>query len=125
MFYLNIGLVIIELLRDNPFYLIYGRDPILPQDLFMPVKSSNQRQITAGDIVEYKMKLLKDLHATYGKLNQDKAKERDVYKNYYDKSHKDVSFDVGEQVMLFTPRSEIGLTKKFLSRWTGPFKVLA
>jgi predicted aspartyl protease len=112
-------------LRDNPFYLIYGRDPILPQDLFMPVKSSNQRQITAGDIVEYKMKLLKDLHATYGKLNQDKAKERDVYKNYYDKSHKDVSFDVGEQVMLFTPRSEIGLTKKFLSRWTGPYKVLA
>ena len=112
-------------LKDNPFYLIYGRDPILPQDLFIPVKSSNQRRITADDIVEYKMKLLKDLHATYGKLNQDKAKERDVYKNYYDKSHKDVSFNVGEQVMLFTPRSEIGLTKKFLSRWTGPFRVLA
>ena len=28
-------------LKDNPFYLIYGRDPILPQDLFIPVKSSN------------------------------------------------------------------------------------
>jgi hypothetical protein len=36
-------------LKDNPFYLIYGRDPILPQDLFLPLKNSNQRQINADD----------------------------------------------------------------------------
>jgi transposase InsO family protein len=112
-------------LKDNPFYLIYGRDPILPQDLFLPLKNSNKRQINADDLIQYKMKLLQELQASYEKLNRYKMKERDVYKDYYDISHKEVSFEVGEFVMLFTPRSEIGLTKKFLSRWTGPFKILA
>ena len=59
------------------------------------------------------------------KLNSHKIKERDEYKSYYDRSHKDVSFAVGEQVMLFTPQTEIGLSQKFLSRWTGPFKITA
>jgi len=110
-------------LKDNPFYLIYGRDPTLPQDLFLPLKTVNKRQITTEDVVENKMMLLKELHAAYEKLNQDKIKERDVYKTYYDNTHKNISFNVGDFVMLFTPRTEVGMTTKFLSRWTGPFKI--
>jgi hypothetical protein len=109
-------------LRDSPFFLIYGRDPILPQDLFLPLKN-NQRQITENDQAAYKLKLLKTLHDAYAKLNKDKIQERDVYKTYYDQTHKNVTFHVGEEVMLFTPRTEVGLTTKFLSRWTGPFKI--
>ena len=71
--------------------MIYGRDPTLRQDLFLPLKSGNKRQITTEDVVEYKMKLLKELHAAYEKLNQDKIKERGVYKTYYDNTHKNIS----------------------------------
>jgi hypothetical protein len=109
-------------LHESPFYLIYGRDPILPQDLFLPLKA-NKRQITEVDQAEYKMKLLKKLQDAYAKLNQDKIQERDVYKTYYDQTHKQVTFHIGDQVMLFTPRTEKGLTTKFLSRWTGPFQI--
>jgi len=45
-------------LRDNLFYLIYGRDPSLPQDLFLPIKN-NKREIDETDQVEYQMMLLK------------------------------------------------------------------
>lgn len=69
------------------------------------------------------MQLVKRLQEAYAKLNRDKIQERDVYKTYYDKTHKNVSFKVGDFVMLFTPRTEQGLTTKFLPRWTGPFKV--
>ena len=51
--------------------------------------------------------------------------ERDVYKRYYDQTHKEVYFKIGEQVMLFTPRTQVGLSKKFFSRWTGPSKIIS
>ena len=110
-------------LNDNPFYLIYGRDPLLPQDLFLPIKQNNKRQITTEDVSKYKFQLLKKLQDAYAKLNEDKVAHRDVYKTYYDKTDKEVSFEVGQYVMLFTPRTEVGITTKFLSRWTGPYKV--
>ena len=93
--------------------------------MFLPLKSSDKRQISSDDVAQYKLKLLQELHASYEKLNSHKIKERDEDKSYYDRSHKDVSFAVGEQVMLFTPQTEIGLSQKFLSRWTGPFKITA
>ena len=63
---------------DIPIYLIYDRDPSLPQDLFLLFKSGNMRQIKTEDVVENKMKLLKELHAAYEKLNQDKKKKKEI-----------------------------------------------
>ena len=101
--------------------MIYGRDPTLPQDLFLPLKSGNKRQITTEDDVEYKMMLLKELHAAYETLNQDKIKERYVYKTYKDDTLKNISFNFGDFMMLFTPQTEVGMTTKFFSRGNGPF----
>ena len=46
------------------------------------------------------------------------------YKAHYDKKHKTVNFDVGSLVMLYTPRTQVGLTTKFLPTWEGPFTVV-
>ena len=94
-------------------------------NLFLSLKTANKRYIEANDLGDYKIKLLKTLQHSYSKLNLDKMLERDVYKNYYDQTHKTVYFKIGEQVMLFTPRTQIGLSRKFLSRWTGPFKIIS
>ena len=56
-------------LQDSPFFLIYGRDPDLPQDLFLPLKAANKRYIEANDLGDYKIKLLKTLQDSYSKLN--------------------------------------------------------
>ena len=60
---------------------------------------------------------------SHEKFNKDKIKKREVYKTYYDNTHKNISFNVGDFVMLFIPRTEVGMTTKFLSRCTGPFKI--
>jgi transposase InsO family protein len=112
-------------LKESPFYLIYGHDPLLPQDLFIPVKKTNGRNNTAQDTNASKFQRLRIMAEVYDKLQQDKMDERDTYKIRYDKTHHDVRFEIGDHVMLFTPRTEVGMSKKFLARWTGPFKIMA
>ena len=60
-------------LNDNPFYLLYGRDPLLPQDMFLPLSKVNRRQISSEDIYDYKVKQLQILQKAYEKLNEQKA----------------------------------------------------
>ena len=112
-------------LNDNPFFLIYGRDPVLPQDLFLPIASKNSRAVNAEDIYEYKLKQLTVLKSAYAKLNEIKERDRFNYKEYYDKTHKPVEFQEGQFIMLFTPHKQTGLSTKFLSTWDGPFKVIS
>ena len=110
-------------LNNSPFFLIYCRDVKLPHDLFLPLKSQNQRKISDIDIDAYKIKQLKVLHEAYEKLNKIKERDRATYKNRYDKTHKPVDFKNGDFVWLYTEPYEEGMTKKFLPFWDGPFKI--
>ena len=55
-------------LEDNPFFLLYGRDTVMPQDLFLPSTEKNLRVIQDEDIDEYKQKQLECLKTAYNKL---------------------------------------------------------
>jgi hypothetical protein len=46
------------------------------------------------------------------------------YKAYYDKTHKAKKFEIGEQVLVYRPENKVGMTRKFLPRWKGPFVVV-
>jgi transposase InsO family protein len=115
-----------RMLDETPFYLIYGRDPVLPQDMFS--KDKNGRRVTLleedSDLVEYKTKLRELLQSAYIKLNDKKANEQAKYKKYYDKLQKHIDFEIGQQVMLFVPATKQGYTTKLLARWEGPYAVV-
>ena len=112
-------------LKDNPFYLIYGRDAVLPQDLFLPINKS-QRKVNQKDIDLYKVDLVKTLKEAYAKLNTTKENERERYKLYYDKTHKEVIFDVGDEVWVYfkAQTTDKTLSVKFLANWKGPYVVI-
>ncbi len=114
-----------RVLKDNPFYLIYGRDAVVPQDLFLPI-NKNQRKVEKQQIDEYKIDLVSSLRNAYEKLNKDKTFEQNKYKQYYDKTHKEVNFDKDDLVWLYykPQTNDKTLSVKFLANWKGPFKVV-
>jgi hypothetical protein len=113
-----------RMLDETPFFLVYGRDPVMPQDLLIDSKNCNRRQISSDDVDEYKTQVLKILRATYEKLNGHKAAVQSQYKAYYDRTHREVEFEVDDEVMVYFPVSHEGLSYKLLPKWDGPFRVV-
>jgi hypothetical protein len=77
-------------LQEKPFFLIYGRDPVLPADLTFPT----MRKMGAEDLESYKVEKLKTLRKAYEKLMDTKDKGQSKYKEYYDCCHKNVNFEL-------------------------------
>jgi len=46
------------------------------------------------------------------------------YKKTYDDKHREVYFNIVDLVLIFKPVSKHGLTKKFLHRWNGPYRII-
>ena len=106
-------------LQDSPFYLLYGRDPVLPNDLKYGLEA--QRELPSEC---YKLEHLKVLKEAYEKLVQTKITQNAARKAYYDKKHKPIDLKEGDMVMLHRPVTVRGLSAKLLPKWEGPFKVI-
>jgi hypothetical protein len=113
-----------RMLNDSPFYLIYGRDPIIPADLMIAgIAKLGKRSITAEDLDEYKQKMYTQLKMIYEDLDKHKEKTREKYKAYYDSSHKEVLFKEGDLVMVWYAAGQEGLSYKLLPHWKGPYEI--
>ncbi|KAI9553741.1 hypothetical protein GHT06_018990 [Daphnia sinensis] len=98
-------------IRETPFYLFFGREPIMPNDIKI-----NRRYETYEDTSmmyshqwEKAQKLAKE--------HLFKAATRQ--KKYYDNNTKMVKYNVGDYVLLKAPPT----AGKFILRWNGPFQV--
>ena len=110
-------------LNESPFFLIFGRDPVLPQDLFTKPLGYSWRDHQEEDVSVYKTKQHKLMGDAYRKLNEYKLVRNKNTKDYFDRTQKPVKFALNSQVMLFTPRTEVGMSTSFLPRWGGPYVV--
>lgn len=105
-------------IQETPFFLLYGRDALLPSDLVLGV-SNRQLTTDAEDVVEYKVRLLERLRSSYEVLEQKQEEKMNYYKERYDASHKKVSFDDGSEVLIYCPVPKKGFTQKLLPKWMG------
>lgn len=101
----------------SPFYLLYGRDPVLPFDTLLP----SDTQFSATDYARDAITLA--AHArelARHRLTASQASQ----KRRYDHRHRETHFTPGSLVLLWTPSRRVGLAEKLLSRYSGPYKIL-
>ena len=112
-----------RILDETPFFLLHGRDAIMPQDLMVANSVRNQRMTGSVDQLEYKVNLVRTLRQAYDKLNKRKDEAARKMKEYYDLSQKDVQFEINDLVMLYVPAPTPGLCRKLVGQWQGPYTV--
>jgi hypothetical protein len=108
---------------EKPFFLMYGRDPVLPQDKRVAGIPRNQREVRTTNVNTYKQNLVNTLQATYNQVDHTRAKYQQYYKEYYDKSQHEVKYNKGDQVMLHTPAPKPNQCFKLTAHWHGPYTV--
>jgi len=104
---------------QSPFFAIYGRHP--ESAITLEVKARLKNKVPKGD------KTIRTLceRIDYAKLCLERAQAR--MKAYADKSRREVSYSVGQEVLLSTKNLKFKATgsPKFGPRFVGPFKIVS
>ena len=104
---------------ESPYYLLHGRDPNMLINQFLntdpePVRSNSDYLGTLRD----------RLHYSFHRVRRDAAKARQHQKEQYDKRAVDHPFQVGDKVLLDVRVVKPEDSKKFTSKFEGPYRIL-
>ena len=112
-----------RIMQESPFFLLYGRDVILPSDIMLglPVDCISD---DTEEKFEYKANMMSQLRSSYETLVNKRETAVYDYKYKYDRCHKNIEFSEGEKVMVFWPIPKKGFSQKLLPKWEGPFTVI-
>ncbi len=101
--------------------MLFARDPVLPPDRVTSVPvlghSGDQGDNTYLETLD---KSIRELHTKVIENNR-KAFERNKF--HYDKKRRNVSFKVGDKVLVYYPTRIVGKSEKLLHPFHGPFTI--
>jgi hypothetical protein len=103
----------------TPFYLVYGRNPRTPADVTPLPRPAQEKRAPAADT------FAQQLAAGIEHAKRAIQSAQDRQKHFHDKGIPELSFQVGQQVLLNTKNLTIKGPgpRKLLPRWVGPFTV--
>ena len=104
-----------ETTKFSPFFVLYGRDPVLPVDTLLAPKYRYH-----GD--EYVPCMLETMHNVHHQIQHNLENSHEKNKTYYDKKAKPVNIHVGDMVYFRDP-SETA-TSKLSSSWKPFYRVI-
>ena len=105
----------------TPFFLLYGREATLPQDLEFSAKSNPLQIKGVSDQPEaITTKLLEARKIVHQKLHQIHLRQ----KARYDEQRREAQYAENDLVLVYKPFRKIGKSEKLLHRWLGPYKII-
>ena len=69
-----------------------------------------------GNLIDYTT-----LQETYKDIYDKRLKEQQNYKSYYDLKHKEIEFQIGDQVLILF---DVPTKGPLMPRWEGPYKII-
>jgi len=103
----------------SPFYLNYGRHPSMPIDEYLSQVATIGGQTDA-------VRFASDLHITLSKARNNIAVALERQAHYANKKRRDVSFEVGDKVLLSTEHLDFSGrhgSRKLRFKFVGPFAI--
>ena len=110
--------------KFTPFYLMYGREAVLPVELQMTDQTVEKLHVdsdTVQSYVAYVEKMKQELFPVFD-LNIQKAQKK--HKAYYDKRHRSEKYQLGDLVLVKNMRNLSRKGGKPDVRWTGPYSII-
>jgi transposase InsO family protein len=108
----------------SPFRLMYGFEPSSPLQLIVDALQRVQGGAAGVRRVEETAQMLDRMAAELVQAKENIGRARDQAAVQANKHRRDVSYQVGDEVMLSTANLRLaGTSRKFAARWVGPFKV--
>jgi len=106
--------------QESPFYLMYGRDPVLPTEAMLR-PPPERFDIEVDDYVhEMTQRMSQAWEAA--QVNVRKAQRRQKY--HHDQKAKEPRITEGDRVFVFDPAKKVGKAYKFARPFKGPYRVI-
>ena len=109
-----------ESIQCTPNMLMLGREVEVPLDLMIGQPPAEM----PTEVTEYAQVLREKMEKAHDYARQHLAKSAVRQKRYYDHKVKEMLFNRGDMVWLYTPAVKKGHSKKLQRYWTGPFAVV-
>ena len=74
-------------------------------------------------VEEHRSRIVKQIELAQSLAHSNIARSQQLNKLQYDKTALDAPFAIGQRVWIYTPKVKSGLSKKFLARWYGPYRI--
>lgn len=102
---------------ETPFYLMYGRDVVLPIDA---VLSQPTKKYASPD--DYREEVVRCTQKAHYLAQEHLQKAQQKQKRIYDERAKQRIFRVGDKVMVYNPATPKGLSPKLSHLRHGPYR---
>ena len=109
-----------ESTQESPFYMLYGRDPILPTPAVLNPKKTRMTL----NLREYGIELHTRMSEAWELARKNVSRAQKRQKENYDQSCRPPHFQEGERVFLFKPSEKSGPTRKFARPFFGPYRIV-
>ena len=96
-----------EVTGESPFYMLYGREPLLPMDTaLLPPREMSQF------IAEYRARVVEHVERVRCIAAENTQRAQQKMKELHDLQAVPPAFALGDKVWVYTPKNRKGLSKK-------------
>ena len=110
-----------EATGEKPSFLLFGIDCRSPSEaaLLPPTQSEEIEEFT-----DYRQELVVSLSSARAEALKSIREAQKRYKSQYDKKQHQVDLKIGDWVLVYFPKDEVGRNRKLSRPWHGPYRVI-